>query len=116
MHATFSLLFAEIGETYAPAQSMSTLDAPGATGNVTVDERLDGVRPLRGDARRGCETGAVRVSACCASRDRSPAPGASNDKQGPDPQVQIKVLKGQVSLVTPGAVVFRLRGQPPESA
>ena len=33
---------------------------------------------------------------------------------GAGPPVRVKVLEGQVSLVTPEAVVFRVRGQPRE--
>jgi hypothetical protein len=111
--AMFSLLFAE-STTVAPAQWTSVLDAPGATGNVTVDGASTagvGRAPAMIAVKEG--PGAVRVSGVLATGS-GPGTWRFERQAGAGTAVRVKVLEGQVSLVTPDAVVFRLRGQPGE--
>ena len=59
------------------------------------------------------DAGEVRVQGVLATGS-GPGHLALRAAGGGGPPVRIKVLEGQVSLVTPEAVVFRLRGQPGE--
>jgi hypothetical protein len=111
VHATFSLLLTEQAEPApASAQWTSLLDSPGASGNVSVNAVLAaGVG--RGAATIAVQEGAseVRVQGVLATGS---GPGTWRfDRQAGGAPIRIKVLEGQVSLVTPESVVFRLRGQ-----
>jgi Divergent InlB B-repeat domain len=115
VHASFSLLLTEQSEPVpAPAQWTSLLDAPGATGNITVDGAATagvGRAPSMLAVKEG--PGAVRVSGVLATAS-GPGTWRFERPGGSGPPVRLKVLEGQVSLVTPDAVVFRVRGQPGE--
>jgi hypothetical protein len=113
VHATFGLLLAESAPP-APAQWTSVLDAPGATGNVTVDGApTAGVG--RASATIAMKDGAaeVRVQGVLATGS---GPGSWRFERHAvgGTGVRLKVLEGQVTLVTPDAIVFRVRGQPGE--
>jgi len=111
--ARFSLLLTQT-TPLAPAQWTSVLDAPGATGNVTVDgASTAGVGRAAAMILVVEGPGAVRVSGVLAT-GTGPGTWRFERHAGAGPPVRLKVLEGQVSLVTPGAVVFRLRGQPGE--
>jgi hypothetical protein len=112
VHADFGLLFSE--QAPAPAQWTSVLDAPGATGTVTVN---------------GAATAGVsRAAATIATRDEGEelrVQGVVATAAGPGtwrferhsaggPGVRLKVIEGQVALLTPDTIVFRLRGKPGE--
>lgn len=111
--ASFSLLKAA-PPAAAAAQWTSTLDAPGATGNVTVNGA-----PTAGLGRAsamiavGDGAGEVRVQGVLATGS---APGTWRFERaaGSGPAVRVKVLEGQVTLVTPDAIAFRVRGTPGE--
>jgi hypothetical protein len=111
--ARFGLLFAE-SRAVTSAQWTSVLDAPGATGNITVDGApTAGVG--RGAAMLAVREGAgdIRVTGVLATAS-GPGTWRFERQAGAGPAARLKVLEGQVSLVTPDAVVFRLRGQPGE--
>ena len=113
----FALLFSESAPSPSEvpsAQWTSLLDAPGATGNVTVDGASTagvGRAPSMIAVKEG--PGLVRVSGVLATAS-GPGTWRFERQAGAGPPVRLKVLEGQVSLVTPDAVVFRLRGQPGE--
>ena len=111
--ATFSLLIAEAA-SLAPAQWTSQLDAPGATGNVTVNgASTAGVGRASASIALAEGPGEVRVQGVLATGS-GPGSWRFERHAGTGPPVGVKVLEGQVSLVTPEAVVFRVRGQPGE--
>ncbi len=113
VHATFSLLFADEATARVPAQWTSLLDAPAAAGNVTVGGvSIAGVgrAPARIDVPQGAE---VRVGGVLAT-GTGPGSWRFERQPGAGRQVRLKVIEGQVALVTPDAIVFRLRGQPGE--
>ena len=111
--ATFSLLIAEAA-SLAPAQWTSQLDAPGATGNVTVNgASTAGVGRASARIAVAEGPGEVRVQGVLATGS-GPGSWRFERHAGTGPPVGVKVLEGQVSLVTPEAVVFRVRGQPGE--
>ena len=111
--ARFALLLAETAPL-APAQWTSLLDAPGATGNVTVNGAA-----TAGVARASVilavkeGPGEVRVHGVLAT-GIGPGTWRFERHAGTGPPVRVKVLEGQVSLVTPDVIVFRVRGQPGE--
>ena len=113
--ATFSLLFASPPTAaHALAQWVSLLDAPGATGSVTVDGAATaGVGHASAMIPVAEGAGAVRVQGVLAT-GTGPGTWRFERQAGPGTPVRVKVLEGQVSLITPDAVVFRLRGQPGE--
>jgi hypothetical protein len=115
VHATFGLLLTEQSAPVpASAQWTTMLDAPGATGNITVDGAATAAagRALSMLAvKEG--PGAVRVTGVLATAS-GPGIWRFERQAGAGPPVRVKVLEGQVSLVTPDAVVFRVRGQPGE--
>jgi len=115
VHATFSLLFDDQSApvTATPAQWTSRLDAPGAAGNVTVNGASTagvGRAPATLDIAENAE---VRVSGVLATGS-GPGSWRFERQGGAAGRVRLKVLEGQVALVTPEAIVFRLRGQPGE--
>lgn len=113
VHASFSLLLQQ-PPALASAEWTSTLDAPGATGNVTVNgASTAGVG--RASAMIAVVEGAgeVRVQGVLATGS-GPGTWRFERHAGPGPAMRVKVLEGQVSLVTPDAIVFRVRGQPGE--
>lgn len=113
--ATFSLLLSEPSVVaLRSAQWTSQLDAPGATGNVTVDGAATagvGRAPTTIAVTEG--SGEVRVLGVLATGS-GPGSWRFERHAGVGPPVRLKVIEGQVSLVTPEAVVFRVRGQPGE--
>jgi hypothetical protein len=111
--ARFSLLLTE-NAPLAPAQWTSQLDAPGATGNVTVDGAPTagvGLASATIAVKEGA--GEVRVQGVLATAS-GPGSWRFERHAGAGPPVRVRVLEGQVSLVTPEAVVFRVRGKPGE--
>lgn len=112
VHATFALLLTE--PPPPPSQWTSVLEAPGAVGNVSVNGA-----PPAGVARAAATIvtsqgpGEMRVQGVLTA---ATGPGAWRfERQAAGgPAVRFKVLEGQVSLVTPDVIVFRLRGQPGE--
>jgi hypothetical protein len=111
--ATFSLLKTAPQQTTA-AQWTSALDAPGATGNVTVNgASTAGVGRALATLAVAEGAGELRVQGVLATGS-GPGTWRFERPAGVGPAVQLKVLEGQVSLVTSEAIVFRLRGQPGE--
>jgi hypothetical protein len=115
VHATFGLLLTEdSAPAPGPAQWTSQLDAPGASGNVTVNGA-----PIAGVGRAATMIaitegpGEVRVQGVLATAS-GPGSWRFERHAGGGPPVRVKVIEGQVALVTPDTVVFRLRGQPGE--
>ena len=114
VHATFGLLLTEQSTAPAPTQWTSQLDAPGATGNVTVDgAAIAGVGRASAMIAVGEGPGEVRVQGVLATGS-GPGSWRFERHAGGGRPVRVKVLEGQVSLVTPDAVVFRVRGKPGE--
>jgi len=117
--ARFALLFAESSppptapSVAPPAQWTSRLDAPRATGNVTVNgAATGGVGRAPATIAVPDGRGEVRVQGVLATAS---GPGTWRfERTGGASAVRLKVLEGEVSLVTPEAIVFRLRGQPGE--
>ena len=98
----------------AAAQWTSVLDAPGATGNVTVNgASTAGVGRASAMLPVPEGTGEIRVNGVLATGS-GPGTWRFERHAGTGAAVRVKVLEGQVSLVTPEAIVFRLRGQPGE--
>jgi List-Bact-rpt repeat protein len=111
--ATFALLSA-VTAALPPAQWTSVLDAPGATGNVIVNgASTAGVGRASAMIAVTEGPGAVRVNGVLATGS-GPGTWRFERNAGGGSAVRIKVLEGQVSLVTPDAVVFRVRGLPGE--
>jgi hypothetical protein len=118
VHAAFSLLLTEQQAPTVPpavpaAQWTSRLDAPGAAGNVTVNGAATagvGRAPAIIEVQEGSD---VRVSGVLATAS-GPGTWRFDRQPGARARVRLKVLEGQVALVTPDAIVFRLRGQPGE--
>jgi hypothetical protein len=115
VNARFALLLTESSAqapAAPPAHWTSHLDAPGAAGNVTVNGAATagvGRAPATIEVPGVAE---VRVSGVLATGS---GPGSWRfERQPGSGGVRLKVLEGQVALVTPDAIVFRLRGLPGE--
>ena len=111
--ARFSLLLTDAPPVVL-AHWTSALAAPGATGNVSVNGsptagvgRASATIALKEDARE------VRVQGVLATGS-GPGWWRFERHAGTGAAVRVKVIEGQVILVTPDAVVFRVRGQPGE--
>lgn len=112
--ATFALLFLAQPPQATSAQWTSVLDAPGATGNVTVnDASTAGVGRASAMLAVAEGAGEVRVQGVLATAF-GPGSWRFERQAGAGPAVRVKVLEGQVSLVTPDAIVFRVQGKPGE--
>jgi hypothetical protein len=121
VHAAFSLLLtAQPSPAPAPpptptlAQWSSQLDAPGGAGNVTVNGvATAGVGRAQAVIAVDERAPDIRVSGVLATGS---GPGTWRFERfaGGGAPVRLKVIEGQVALVTPDAIVFRLRGQPGE--
>ena len=111
--ARFALLLQEPPQLTA-AQWTSVLEAPGATGNVTVNgASTAGVGRASAMLAVAEGAGELRVQGVLATGS-GPGTWRFERHGGMAAAVRVKVLEGQVSLVTDEAIVFRLRGQPGE--
>jgi hypothetical protein len=92
----------------------TSIDAPDATGNVTVNgASTGGVGRAPVVVEVPDQAGDIRVSGVLATGTGRPGTWRF-ERQGGAGSVRVKLLEGQVALVTPDAIVFRLRGQPGE--
>lgn len=111
--ASFSLL-KSAPQHLTAAQWTSVLDAPGATGNVTVNgASTAGVGRATAMIAVAEGAGEIRLNGVLAT-GAGPGTWRFERHAGMGTAVRVKVLEGQVSLVTDEAIVFRLRGQPGE--
>ena len=115
--ARFGLLLMEPSPLPSAAPSgqwTSRLDAPGAAGNLTVNgAATSGVGRAPAVVEVPDIRGEVHVQGVLATGS---GPGAWRFERsaGAGSPLRLKVIEGQVALVTPNAIVFRLRGQPGE--
>lgn len=110
--ARFGLLLAPPSPPVTGAQWTSRLEAPSGTGTVTINGAATGSVGRAPATIPVPDGGEVRVQGVLATAS---GPGTWRfERSAGSSNVQLKVLEGQVSLVTQEAVVFRLRGQPGE--
>jgi hypothetical protein len=115
VHATFGLLLTDqSAPPPGPAQWTTVLDAPGGTGNLTVDGAATaGIGRAPATIAMNEAAGGTRVQGVLATGG-GPGTWRFERHATGGPPVRLKALEGQVTLVTPDAIVFRLRGQPGE--
>jgi hypothetical protein len=124
VHAEFSLLLTDQQHQDAPAapapppapmQWRTSIDAPEATGTVTVNgASAGGVGRAPSMLQVPDQAGDIRVSGVLATGTGQPGTWRFERQGAAAGSARVKVLEGQVALVTPEAIVFRLRGQPGE--
>jgi hypothetical protein len=95
----------------APAQWTSVLGVPGAIGNVDVNgASTTGVGRAPAMLQLPENGQDIRVSGVLATATGRPGTWRFERQGGAGGAMPLKVLEGQVALVTPDAIVFRLRG------